>query len=88
MVRKSNISAPIYLGFGVLRLILLALFASTVIDTVFIEFFINFSSAIGLAAVLAYYTKRFDPNIVDEKADKKLDILSSVKVPKKTADTK
>lgn len=88
VVRKSNISAPIYLGFGVLRLILLALFASTVIETVFIEFFINFSSAIGLAAVLAYYTKRFDPNVVDEKADKKLDILSSVKVPKKTADTK
>ena len=85
VVRKSNISAPVYLGFGVLRLILLAIFATTVMEVVFIECLVNFISAIGLAAALIYFTKRFDPNKVDENADKGLDILSSIKVPKKAA---
>ena len=69
IVRKSEISAPVYLGFGVLRLILLAIFASTVMEVVFIECFINFIGAIGLGIALIYYTRKFDPNIVDEKAD-------------------
>jgi Na+-driven multidrug efflux pump len=86
VVRKSEISAPVYLGFGVLRLILIAVFATTVMDVVYIECFINFISAIGLGIALVYYTKKFDPNVVDEKAEKGLDILSSIKMPKKTTD--
>ncbi len=86
VVRKSEISAPVYLGFGVLRLILIAVFATTVMDVVYIECFINFISAIGLGIALVYYTKKFDPNVVDVKAEKGLDILSSIKMPKKTTD--
>lgn len=86
VVRKSEISAPVYLGFGVLRLILIAVFATTVMDVVYIECFINFISAIGLGIALVYYTKKFDPNVVDEKAEKGLDILSSIKMPQKTTD--
>ena len=85
VVRKSNISAPVYLSFGVLRLILIAIFASAVMDVVLIECFINFISSIGLAVALIYYAKKFDPDKVDENAEKRLDILSGIKVTKKDA---
>lgn len=87
VVRKSEISAPVYLGFGVLRLILIAVFATTVMEVVYIECFINFIGAIGLGIALIYFTKKFDPNVVDEKAEKRLDILSAVKLPKKYTKT-
>jgi O-antigen/teichoic acid export membrane protein len=87
VVRKSEISAPVYLGFGVLRLILIAVFATTVMEVVYIECFINFIGAIGLGIALIYFTKKFDPNVVDEKAEKRLDILSAVKLPKKDTKT-
>ena len=85
VVRKSNISAPVYLSFGVLRLILIAIFASEVMDVVLIECFINFIGAISLAAALIYYAKRFDPNKVDENAEKRLDVLSGIRMTKKDA---
>jgi Na+-driven multidrug efflux pump len=87
VVRKSEISAPVYLGFGVLRLILIAVFATTVMDVVYIECFINFISAIGLGIALVYYTKKFDPNVVDEKAEKRLNDLSAIKAYKKIVKT-
>ena len=87
VVRKSEISAPVYLGFGVLRLILIAVFATTVMDVVYIECFINFISAIGLGIALVYYTKKFDPNVVDEKAEKRLNDLSAIKAFKKNVKT-
>jgi putative MATE family efflux protein len=87
VVRKSEISAPVYLGFGVLRLILIAVFATTVMDVVYIECFINFISAIGLGIALIYYTKKFDPNVVDEKAEKRLNDLSAIKAYKKIVKT-
>ncbi len=87
VVRKSEISAPVYLGFGVLRLILIAVFATTVMDVVYIECFINFISAIGLGIALIYYTKKFDSNVVDEKAEKRLNDLSAIKAFKKNVKT-
>ncbi len=87
VVRKSEISAPVYLGFGVLRLILIAVFATTVMDVVYIECFINFISAISLGIALVYYTKKFDPNVVDEKAEKRLNDLSAMKAFKKIVKT-
>lgn len=87
VVRKSEISAPVYLGFGVLRLILIAVFATTVMEVVYIECFINFIGAIGLGIALIYFTKKFDPNVVDEKAEKRLNDLSAMKAFKKIVKT-
>jgi Na+-driven multidrug efflux pump len=84
VIRKSEISAPVYLGFGVLRLILIALLATTVMDVVYIECFINFASALGLGGALVYFTRKFDPDKVDERAERRSDILSSLKTPKKS----
>ena len=88
VVRKANISAPIYLGFGVLRIILLFVFASTVYDVALIECLINLFSAVGLGAALIHYARKFDPNKVDENAEKRLDILSSIKPTKKATETR
>ena len=83
VVRKSHISAPLYLGFGVLRLALISLFVTDSMGAVCCECFINFSSGIVLAMVLIYYARRFDPDKVDANAEKRFDVLSGLNRRKK-----
>ncbi len=87
VVRKSHISAPIYIGFGILRLVLIVLFVSTAMGAVIVECSIYLMSAIVLGLALMYYAKTFDPDKVDENAEKRLDLLASLRPIKKTADS-
>lgn len=86
VVRKSEVSARIYIAFGVLRLGLIGLFATTALGIVYIELFINLVSSIVLSSVLLYYTMKFDPDKIDRRAEG-LYFLSSLKRSGKTPES-
>jgi len=70
VVRKSHISAPVYIGIGFLRLGVLYLFADTTMDVALVDIGMNVLLGIVMLLLLFYYTKNFDPDKVDSKEDK------------------
>ena len=79
VVRKSHISAPVYIGMGFLRLGALFLFGTTIMNVVYVEVGMNVLLGIVMLALLVYYTGRFDPDRVDNNEDSWFGRMDSIK---------
>ena len=74
VVRKSHISAPLYVGFGLVKLTVLFFFGTEVMSVVYIDASITVVAAIVTLLALGHYSRTFDPGKV-EATEKILETL-------------
>lgn len=79
VVRKSSISAVVFTGLGILRLVLFSVWGNSTMEVVALEILANVLTGIIMFALLLYYAKRFDPDGVNEKSRKRSNVFSILK---------
>ncbi len=84
VVRKSEVSAVVFTGLGVTRLVLFSLWGNNTMEVVWIEIFMNVMTGAIMFGLLYVYAKRFDPDAVNEKSERRADIFSILRNHKRS----
>lgn len=79
VVRKSDMCAIVFTGLGVGRLVMYSLWGNNTMDIVWLEILANVLTGLIMFGLLLYYAKRFDPDKVDEKNDRRSNVFTILK---------
>ena len=79
VVRKSDICAIVFIALGVVRLGMISLWGNTTMDIAWVEIIANVLTGVVMFGLLFYYAKKFDPDTVNEKSEKRSNVFTILK---------
>ena len=85
MVRRSEVSAIVFSSLGALRLMALYIWGNSTMEVAWLDLFSTCITGLVMFLILWYYAKRFDPNEVDERSERRSNVFSILRKGK-TAD--
>ncbi len=79
VVRKSQISAPVYTALGCLKLWIVFEFGTGPMEVIYVETVMNAVVGTVMGLLLIHYVRRFDPDREDARSERRFDIMGYVK---------
>ena len=79
VVRKSDVSAVVFTGLGLLRLFMFSLWGNSTMEIVWLEILANIITGLIMFGLLCYYARKFDPDEVNEKSERRSDVFAILK---------
>ena len=76
VVRKSDVSAIVFTGLGIARLGLFSLWGNSTMEIVWLEIIANILTGVIMFGLLYYYARKFDPDDVNEKSERRSNVFT------------
>ena len=76
VVRKSDVSAIVFTTLGISRLFLFSALGNSTMEIVWLEIIMNIVTGLVMFGLLFYYAKKFDPDVVNEKSERRANVFT------------